>query len=389
MSNSDGLRVCSSDELVPVTLKVKGVSTVPEEEDVTAMQGPELRRDPIVGRWVIIAARRAKRPMAKVSCCEGEMDVEPGSCPLCPGNESETPPEVFAIRPDGSKPNSPGWLVRVVPNKYPALVIEGDLQRRGLGMFDLMNGVGAHEVIIETPNHEALPDLSVEQIKLILLAYRERIIDLRNDKRFLYTLIFRNYRAAAGATLKHPHSQLIAIAITPEVVKRELESARSHFMEKQRCLFCDLLNQELRLGERVVLETEHFVVLSAFAARFPYELHIYPKAHCHDFVLMNDEQLEDFAKTLKRILRCVRNALDDPPYNYVLHTSPNPVPRPGRPDYWQTLPYDYHWHLEFIPRLTMVAGFEWGTGLYINPVPPELAAEVLRDELSREGASHN
>ncbi|MCS7253316.1 MAG: galactose-1-phosphate uridylyltransferase [Armatimonadota bacterium] len=345
----------------------------------------ELRRDPIVGRWVIIAERRAERPVAIMD--EEERDVGPSACPLCPGKERNTPPEVFAIRPDCSEPNTPGWLIRVVPNKYPALTIEGDLNRRGLGMFDLMNGVGAHEVIIETPEHNArLPDLPLQQIKLVLVAYRERIIDLRNDKRFIYILVFRNYRAAAGASLLHPHSQLIAIAITPEIVKRKLESARAHFMEKQRCLFCDLLSQELRLGERVVLETEHFVVLSPFAARFPYELHIYPKAHCHDFVLMNEEQLEDFARTLKRILCCVRDTLNDPPYNYVLHTSPNPVPRLGRPDYWQTLPYDYHWHLEFIPRLTRVAGFEWGTGFYINPVPPELAAEVLRGELSSKGA---
>lgn len=355
------------------------------EKTNASMQEPELRRDPIVGRWVIIAARRAERPMAEVD--ERERDVDPRDCPLCPGNESKTPPEVFAIRPDGSQPNTPGWLIRVVPNKYPALVIEGDLKRRGLGMFDLMNGVGAHEVIIETPEHKySLADLPVQQIKLILVAYRERIIDLRNDKRFLYTLVFRNYKAVAGATLSHPHSQLIAIAITPEVVKRELECARSHFMEKQRCLFCDLLNQELKLGERVVLETEHFAVLSPFAARFPYELHIYPKEHCHDFVLMSEEQLDDFARTLKRILSCIRSALDDPPYNYVLHTSPNPVPRPGRPDYWQTLPYDYHWHLEFIPRLTRIAGFEWGTGFYINQVPPELAAKVLRDKLCSESA---
>lgn len=348
----------------------------------------ELRRDPIIGRWVIIAARRAERPVAVADRETEWEDIDTKVCPFCPGNEHKTPPEVFAIRPSGGEQNSSGWLIRVVPNKYPALTIEGELNRRGLGMFDYMNGVGAHEVIIETPEHKAhLPDMPLSQIKLILLTYRERIVDLRGDKRFLYTLIFRNYKSAAGATLPHPHSQLIAIAITPEIVRRELEAARKHFMEKQRCLFCDLLNQELKLCDRVVLETKHFVVLAPFASRFPYELHIYPKEHCHDFVLMNEEQLEDFATTLKTILACIRDVLNDPPYNYVLHTSPNPVPRPGRPDYWQTLEYDYHWHFEFIPRLTKVAGFEWGTGFYINPVPPEVAASVLRQALGSQNTS--
>ncbi|HID06078.1 MAG TPA: galactose-1-phosphate uridylyltransferase, partial [Armatimonadetes bacterium] len=236
--------------------------------------------------------------------------------------------------------------------------------------------------IIESPDHYLhLADAPIQHIQLILKAYRERTLDLRGDKRFLYTLIFRNYGASAGASLRHPHSQLIAIAITPEIVRAELNTARRHFMEKQRCLFCDLLHQELRLNERIVLETEHFIVLSPFAARFPYELHIYPREHCHDFVLMSDEQECDFAVVLKRVLATVREVLNNPPYNYVLHTAPNPVPRPGRPDYWQTLAYDYHWHLEFIPRLTRVAGFEWGTGFYINPVAPERATQILKTAL--------
>lgn len=338
----------------------------------------ELRKDPILDHWVIIAAERGYRPSDFKA--EVPMAYTGAGCPFCEGNEDKTPPEVFALRAPGTAPNQPGWEVRVVPNRYPALTIEGDLNRRGLGMFDMMNGVGAHEVIIETPFHDRhLADLPVEQVVKVLIAYKARIEDLRRDLRFRYILVFRNHGWIAGASLSHPHSQLIALAITPRLVKEELTAAREHFARKERCIFCDLLNQERALGERVVFETKHFIVLSPFASRFPFEVSIFPLEHSHDFTLMGSEIMEDFARTLKETLLRLKQALADPAYNFLLHTAPNPVPRPGRPEYWGTLAYDYHWHLEIMPRLTRVAGFEWGTGFYINPVAPEEATRFLRE----------
>ncbi|MFQ5810884.1 MAG: galactose-1-phosphate uridylyltransferase [Armatimonadota bacterium] len=338
---------------------------------------PQLRKDPVLDRWVIVAAERGERPF---SFDAPTSESEGGFCPFCPGNEDRTPKEVWAVRDEGSRPNGPGWEVRVVPNKYPALAIEGQLDRQGLGIYDMMNGVGAHEVIIESPDHDfELYDASEPHMLNILNAYQERITDLRRDDRMRFALVFRNFGERAGASLSHPHSQLIALAITPKNVKDKLTAAWQYYQEKERCVFCDIISQELRSGERVVAESDHFVALCPFAARFPYEVVIFAKEHCHDFCLMDEPLLADFGAMLQDTLQRVARALNCPPYNYVLHTAPNTVPRPGRPDFWGTLPLDYHWHVELLPRVTRTAGFEWGTGFYINPVAPEFAAERLRE----------
>jgi UDPglucose--hexose-1-phosphate uridylyltransferase len=339
---------------------------------------PELRKDPIIDRWVIIASERGRRPSDfKV---EEESSDKSGFCPFCYGNESKTPPEIYAVRPEGSAANTPGWLVRVVPNRYPALAIEGNLDRRGLGMFDMMNGVGAHEVIIETPEHQMnLCEAPQEQLERILTAYRCRLVDLRRDLRFRYMLVFRNYGKVAGATLSHPHSQLIALAITPRIVKEELMHGQAHYRSKERCIFCDLISQEQALGKRIIFQNEHFIALSPFASRFPFEVHLFPLRHSHDFTEMTREEEMALARSLKDILRRLKEVLENPPYNYILHTAPALHPRPGHPEYWGTIALDYHWHIEIVPRLTEVAGFEWGTGFYINPVAPEEATLFLRD----------
>ncbi|MFA0752465.1 MAG: hypothetical protein IMHGJWDQ_000218, partial [Candidatus Fervidibacter sp.] len=216
----------------------------------------------------------------------------------------------------------------------------------------------------------------------VFLAYQARLQALRQDSRFRYLLVFRNYGLQAGASLAHPHSQIIALPIVPQLPKEKLTAARRYYLEKERCLFCDLLFQEQELRNRVVWESERIIVLSPFAARFPYELHFFPKGHNHDFASEMESVLLDLAIVMKRVLMALKKLLGQAAYNLVLQTAPNPVPRPGHPDYWGTLPYDYHWHLEFLPRLTRVAGFEWGTGFFINPVAPEAAAEVLRETLS-------
>ena len=209
---------------------------------------PELRKDPVVGRWVIISTERSRRP--------GHYTPEPSNgdrsfSPFVTGREEMTPPEVFAIRSDGSMRNAPGWMVRVVPNKFPALEIEGSLDRRGEGLYDKMNGIGAHEVVIETPDAALqFADLPVEQIQRVLVAWRERMLDLKKDTRFRYVLVFKNHGAGAGATLEHGHSQLIALPIVPNFVREEIEGARRHFQDKERCVFCDIIRQETSAGTR-------------------------------------------------------------------------------------------------------------------------------------------
>jgi UDPglucose--hexose-1-phosphate uridylyltransferase len=346
----------------------------------------ELRKDPIVDRWVIIAAERGRRP----SDFATEPSPPPMSgCPFCAGNEDKTPPEVAAQR-EGGTPNGPGWAVRVVPNKFPALSVEGDVTHHGIGLHDWMSGVGAHEVVIESPDHEfQFAYAPGDQMRRVLDMFSARLVDLRKDRRFRHIIPFRNHGAAAGASLSHPHSQIIALSILPDVVRQKLMAAREHYNRKERCIFCDLIEQEMALPDRLVFANDHFVVLSPFAARFPFEVQIYPRRHMYDFTLLPEEQKDDLIAALQFVLQRYTVELSDPPYNMVLQTAPNPVPRPGHPDYWGTLQYDYHWHIEIMPRLTKMAGFEWGTGFYINPVSPEQATVYLRDgEQAEEALTH-
>jgi UDPglucose--hexose-1-phosphate uridylyltransferase len=329
---------------------------------------PELRKDPIHGRWVIISTERGRRPSDFV--VEAQQPAG-GFCPLCEGNEDKTPPEVLAFRNNGTLPNKPGWSLRVVPNKFPALRIEGDLDREGEGIYDKMNGIGAHEVIIETPLHqESLATLSLPAVTNVLWAYRERIIDLRRDVRLRHVLVFKNHGVAAGASLEHSHSQIIALPIVPRRVSEEIEGAKNFFQFKDRCVFCDIIRQELNQGKRVVSENKSFVAVAPFASRFPFETWILPKTHCPTFESMEPSEYEQAGHILSDTLHRMNRVLDQPPYNYVIHSSSFPD---ADREY-------YHWHLEIMPKLTKVAGFEWGTGFYINPTPPEEAAEYLREE---------
>ncbi|HJZ72111.1 MAG TPA: galactose-1-phosphate uridylyltransferase [Vicinamibacterales bacterium] len=327
---------------------------------------PELRRDPVTGRWVIISTDRQKRPndfrIEHVSTIGREQ------CPFCPGREAMTPPEVLSYRQNGGAPNTPGWDVRVVPNKFPALQVEGTLDRQGDGMFDRMNGIGAHEVIIETPDHDRpIAAMSEPEIERVLWAYRERILDLKRDIRLKHILVFKNHGGAAGATLDHPHSQLIALPVVPEYVREELDGARAHFERTERCVFCDIVVQELRDGRRVVQENADIVAIAPYAPRFAFETWLVPKAHGARFEQTPRHVSESLARLLKAVVQRLDRALESPPWNLVLHTAPASEEAES-----------YHWHVEIMPRLTRVAGFEWGTGFYINPTAPEEAAKVLR-----------
>ena len=327
---------------------------------------PELRKDPIIGRWVIISTERGQRP----SDWSGEKnDKSGGFCPFCPGNEDKTPPEIFSFRQKSTEPNSSGWDLRVVSNKFPALQIEGELKRRGKGVYDLMNGIGAHEVIIESPDHyREFNDYTIDQIEMILLAYQSRILDLKKDSRFKYILIFKNQGRAAGSSLEHSHSQLIATPIVPKNVLEELAGAKRHFDIKERCIFCDIIRQENESDERVVALTENYISITPFAARFPYEVWILPRSHSSHFENLDRQKYRELAGLMKDILSRLSKALDAPPYNFIIHSAPI---QNGDME-------EYHWHIEIIPKLTKVAGFEWGSGFYINPTPPETACAHLR-----------
>jgi UDPglucose--hexose-1-phosphate uridylyltransferase len=329
---------------------------------------PELRKDPITGRWVIISTDRARRPSDFVR--ESVQIKGNGFCPFCYGNESKTPPEVLVYGRNGSGANSPGWSVRVVPNKFPALGIEGGLNREGEGMFDRMNGVGAHEVIVETPDHRStLATISDQAVESVLWAYRDRVLDLKKDRRFRYILIFKNYGEAAGASLEHTHSQLIALPIVPKRVREEVDGAKRYYDEKERCIFCDLIHQEVESGVRVIAENDHCIAIAPFAPRFPFETWLLPKQHSSSFELEENSGYASIATLLRDLLRRVDAVLDHPAYNYVVHSSP----------LGEEANDHFHWHIEMMPKLTKVAGFEWGTGFYINPAPPEESARFLRE----------
>jgi UDPglucose--hexose-1-phosphate uridylyltransferase len=328
---------------------------------------PDLRKDPIVGRWVIIAKSRAKRPH----------DFEPASrrrrtrfCPFCEGSEDQTPGEILAYRHSGTERDRPGWRVRVVPNKFPALEIEGDLGKRGDGIYDMMRGVGAHEVIIETPKHVlSTSDLSEEQVREVLWVYRDRLVDLKKDPRLVYGMIFKNVGAEAGASLEHTHSQLIVTPIVPISVWEEMTGSLEFYNYRGRCIYCDMIQQELAFEKRIVWDSPGFVAFCPFASRFPFETWILPKSHSSHYENIQRNGVDELSGVMKQVIGRIEAALDRPAYNYIIHTAPFDTPELGH----------YHWHIEIMPSLTRAAGFEWGTGFYINPVIPEEAAAFLRE----------
>jgi len=327
---------------------------------------PQLRKDPIVDRWVLIAPERAERP---TELEEPAHLAHHETCPFCEGREGETTPEVLAYRAPGSRPDGPGWKLRVVGNRYPA--VRGDILGKPCidGLFAAEPGVGAHEVVVECPQHEAsLAALPQEQIQRVFAAYRDRLKALRNDERLAYAQVFKNHGVAAGASVEHSHSQILALARVPHGLREEFDAANAYHRAHDRCIFCDLLAREREAGVRMVNETEYVAAFTAFAGRFPYETWLLPKRHAGHYDRLTDPELTDAANTVRTILRRLGEINDDAAYNYVLHTLPlRAADSPA-----------YHWHIEILPRLTGVAGFEFATGCFANPVPPEEAAAQLR-----------
>jgi len=335
----------------------------------------EVRRDIVTDTWVIVQTSSAGMPDDSP-----RPPRRPPDCPFCQGNEAMTPPEVSAVRAAGTTTDGPGWRVRVVPDKQPVLRIEGALDRVGVGIHDMVTGVGANEVIIESPDHETnFAALSEEQIRLVLDTWQRRLVDLYRDSRFRYVLVFKDHgRMAGGSTIEHVHSQIIALPATPRRVKDQLDGARAYYEYKERCIFCDILQDELDSGQRVLLATDRFVVFAPYASRLPFELRVKPRRHCHSFGDATADELADLSPVLKRTVGALHSALGDPAFNVVLQTAPNLLPQDG---YWETIGRDYHWFLEIIPRVRRTDGFEWGSGFFINPVAPELAVARLKEEL--------
>lgn len=331
---------------------------------------PELRKDPILGRWVIIATERAKRPKDYKHI---ELPYPGKECSFCRGQEHLTPAEIFSI-----KDNDGNWRVRVVPSKRAFLNLQQPFWKKGKGPYDLINAVGSHEVVVETPSHIGnMADLEESFIKDVFSVYCARFREIEKDIRIKYVMVFKNYGlASGGGGVKHARSQIIATPVNLKRVKEELEGAKSYYKYHERCAFCDIIRQELSSGERVVLDEGGFTAIVPFAPRFPFEVWVLPKEHSPDFYKLKDERMISLAGVMKKILFKIKILLDDPAYNYVIHTAPFRRVYPG---YWSTIDEDYHWHIEITPRLTQVAGFEWGTGFYICPSLPEESAKFLRE----------
>ena len=324
----------------------------------------ELRREPITRMWVVVTTDHPKGPSDYLSFKPPYRLQEPeGPCPFCPGNEGMTPGETFSISRDGGK-----WSVRVIPNKFPFFHIEGDFDRRPEGMYDVMEAIGAHEIVVETPDHDRpLATMETNQIEKILQAYQARLIDLEKDQRFQQFLILKNH---PGIFNRHPHSHIIAMPVIPKRMDEEIWGTLDYYQRKERCIFCDIIKEEISMKKRVILETVHFLIFSPFASRYPFETWIIPKVHCPDFHRITEAERKDLSVGIQSLFSSFHNLLSAPPYSFTFHTSPI-QDRFHRPE--------YHWHIETRLRIGLREGFEWGTGFFVNPTPPEDAARYLRD----------
>lgn len=326
----------------------------------------ELRKDPLIPRWVVMAPERAQRP---IEVQDKQRLSAPQFDPFGEGNECATTSEVLAYRDPDSKPNGPGWRVRVVPNKFPALRESSAATAEQHDLYQSMPAIGVHEVIIEGPRDEAnLSHLSDENIREVLMAYRDRFLALKRNPRLAHAIIFKNQGALAGASVHHSHSQLIATPFVPTAIQDELSGAEEYFQRHSRCPFEEIVQQERTTGSRMVAETANFMVFCPYASRFAYETCLLPKNPGSHFENIQDSALGELATLLKLVLRTLEDRLGDPPLNYVLHSAPLQAPESPC----------YRWHFEIFPRLSRVAGYEWGSACYINEVLPEQAATVLR-----------
>ena len=327
----------------------------------------EIRQDPITGRKIIIAPERAERPRPMETVGHAVRAV---ICPFCVGNEAMTPPEVWADRTENTQPDTPGWRVRVVPNKYPAFQQNASPETEQDALYKTGSAYGVHEVIIESPAHAIhMKAMAAEQLATVLRSYRARWRALQADPRWRYVLIYKNQGERAGATLEHVHSQLVALPTIPTEADCERDGARARYSLTGRCVYCEIVERERQAGLRQVCENDRFIALCPFAPRFAYETWIVPKVHAAHFITSTDQDLASLAEIMGSLVRKLEHIAENAPFNYLLRSAPL---REAADD-------SYHWHLQILPQLNRTAGFEWGSGMYLNPVAPEDSARLLRD----------
>jgi UDPglucose--hexose-1-phosphate uridylyltransferase len=356
----------------------------------------EMRRDPITRKWVIIdrtiqPEEVIQKLKAAVLASHAQKKIDT-ACPFCPGKEDKTPPSIMEGTAGSHNRNSHSaeWTIRVIPNNDPVFRIEGNLNRRLVSTYDVMDALGAHEMIIEHRNHVDWDEMAASEISDILNVYQERMNDLSRDERFGHLFIFKNYGPNSNANLQHPHSTLIASPSVPERIRRELDFTRRHFKMKERCLFCDIVSEELRRSNQhesgVITNYANFVTISPFFASHPFETWILPRKHNSNFRNLKPELFPELAVALQENLKSVKNIVGPLSYTLLLFTRPNKI-WGGDRDYWTTIDDDYHWHFKFFPRFPNVPefhrNFSAGTGYMLNQIAPEHAAELLRNQVPR------
>ena len=332
------------------------------------MKANEIRQNKATKQWVIYSKARRKRPSDFIEKTKKKKLPELSKiCPFCPGNEHILPPIIL----EKQNRDSTQWLTRVVPNKFPALIPEGELSRYREGIYIAMEGYGHHEIVIESPYHnKQITDMSHEEMNTVIETYHRRYVELMAEHKNMMAIIFRNYGMLAGTSLIHPHSQIIVACFVPHHIRWREEEAQQYYNEWGRCVYCDILEFEMKEQKRTILETDSFFAFVPFAAEVPFEIWILPKRHEADFGSILDEEKEDLSFVLRDCLSQLNKKLHDPDYNYVINTAARF--RAGEPQ--------LHWYLQIRPRLTTQAGFEIGSGIKINPSIPEEDAAFLRGE---------
>lgn len=331
---------------------------------------------PLSGNCVIISKKRKKRPSDFAYQANENTKIE---SPFTYGNEHKTPPEIFAIRDHHHKPNSPHWKVRVVPNKYNALDIEKEPKKIRFGLYDTMDGFGAHEVVIDTPRFPStMYDYSDYETNLLLRAIIARVTDLRLDHRLKYILPFKNNGPLSGATIAHPHTQILAMPFMPQLIEQELLRCKRYYMDHYRSLLEDLVQEEIDSKSRIVIKSENFVVFCPFASTNPFSIFIMPISQKNSFVSLSNEQIQELSEVLNSSVKRLGKAIDNLSFNMVLKLKPPVREDEKELNIYHLIDQYYGWRIELLPRLAFDGGFELGSGIKINPVPPEEAAEFLR-----------
>lgn len=331
---------------------------------------PQLRKDPILKQWVIISPEKGRLITDYLRDDQpGTIEESSDKCPFCEGNEHLTPPEVMAFRKNGTLPNQPGWWIRIVPDSTPIFTPTGEVAREGIGMFDAMNSIGIHEVVVETPHHAiGLHNTSLDQVRELIWAFKQRLLEIKKNPSYKHFLIVKNSgRGLSG--FSHSHSHLVAMPIIPKRIEDEIDGAREYFHYHDRCIYCDIVRQEIEENSRIIHQDHLFLIFCPFASRFPFEMEIIPRSHQPFFENINNDHVHGFANVLQIAVKKIHALFPDMPYNFILHSSPCT-------DSYRDF---FHWHLEIVPKPVKISGFEWGSGFYINPVAPEDAAKKMRE----------